>query len=93
MNCCGSKRQALQSSSFTSVPGRHGVPAQQSNAVVTNAPPSTAKFRYTGDTSLHVEGRFNRRVYKFSRESPELAVLAEDAAILRGYFDLVELRG
>ena len=94
MSCCGKKRQALNS--LTSAPtkkvGEGGderpIPFARSNAAQTSA----ARFRYTGITSLEVEGMLNRRVYRFSRGTPELTVLTEDVAIMRGYRELVELR-
>lgn len=94
MSCCGKKRQALNSlsSAPTKKVGEGGdegpIPFARSNAAQTSA-----RFRYIGITSLEVEGMLNRRVYRFSRGTPELTVLSEDVAIMRGYSELVELRG
>jgi hypothetical protein len=41
---------------------------------------------------LEVDGIFGRRLYKFSKEMPELMIMAEDVAIMRGYPQLIELK-
>lgn len=93
MNCCGKKRQAMTSmpsalATVTSEPEAEG----SSLSAVQNASPTTGVFRYTGSSSLEVEGLFGRRVYRFSKETPELVIVPGDAAIMRGYHELIELK-
>jgi hypothetical protein len=94
MSCCGKKRQALNSLSSGPTKkvdeggGEGPIPLGRSNATQ-----ASARFRYTGITSLEVEGVLNHRVYSFSTRTPELTVLTEDVAIMRGYRELVELKG
>jgi hypothetical protein len=93
MSCCGKKRQAMLSSS--SAPAKKTSEREEERLdpfVESNSPQTTAIFRYTGSSSLEVDGIFKRRVYKFSRRMPELTVLAEDVSIMRGYNELIELR-
>jgi len=89
MGCCGKRRQALVSSfADTQASVKQIDDTPPSNLVQSN---STAVFRYTGESSIEVEGVFRRQVYRFSRENPELTIAAEDVALLRGYSELVEL--
>ena len=93
MSCCGRKRQALNS--LSSAPtkkvddggGEVPMPVGRSDVAQTSV-----RFRYNGISALEVAGMLNRRVYRFSKGNPELTVLAEDLAIMRGYSELLELK-
>jgi len=61
-------------------------------SLVSNGSRTTAIFRYTGTSDLEVEGVFGHRVYKFSKRAPELVIMADDVALMRGYPELVELK-
>ena len=90
MNCCGKKRQALTASSAQIINEKGG--EQSTPPAGPNGSQNTAIFHYTGSSSLEVSGLFNRRIYKFSTAMPDLVILPEDAAILRGYPELIELK-
>jgi len=49
-------------------------------------------FRYTGSSYLEVEGVFRHRLYKFSKRTPELVIMAEDVTVMRAYPELIELK-
>ena len=94
MSCCGKKRQGLNS--FSSEPNKRvGMDGTETpiSAGRSTAAKTGARFRYTGIGSLEVEGTLSRRVYRFSMETPELMVVAEDVAVLSGYSELVEMKG
>jgi len=90
MGCCGKRRQALASSFNDLQTTLSPVDDARPNASV--QVDGTAMFRYTGNSSLEVEGIFGHRAYKFSRKDQELLIAAEDVALLRGYSDLIELK-
>ncbi len=93
MNCCGKKRQALASAFSTAnrtVNEGDGKAAPE--PAVSDHTPTTAVFRYSGASALEISGIFGRRLYKFSAAVPELVVMAEDVAIMRGYSELIELK-
>jgi hypothetical protein len=90
MGCCGQKRQAiLLSPTGLSTETNERV---AEGAADSNGPRSKGLFRYTGSSSLEVEGIFGRRVYKFSKEMPEQMIMVEDVAIMRAYPQLIELK-
>jgi hypothetical protein len=93
MNCCGKKRQAL-TSSFSDPPKTINESQGEDStvSVESNGSRTTALFRYTGRSSLEVDGIFRHRVYKFSKGIPELVIMAEDVAVMRGYPELIELK-
>jgi len=90
MSCCGKKRQAIASS--ISAPENTINGEDGEGSMVSNGSRTTAKFRYTGSSYLEVDGIFGHRVYKFSKRAPELVIMADDVAIMRGYPELVELK-
>jgi len=92
MSCCGSKRQALYVPNLPAA-GQDAVGGERTSNRNTRNPVLTGtKFRYTGNQSLYVKGISNRRGYAFSASTPELMVSAEDAALLRGYPELIEVK-
>ena len=94
MSCCEKKRQGLNS--LSSGPSKKvGVDGEEAPVSVggSAAAQTGARFRYTGIGSLEVDGTLSRRVYRFSTGTPELMVVAEDVAVLRGYSELVEVKG
>jgi len=93
MSCCGKKRQAISSwpsGSSTETDERESEGSILS--VESNGSRETTVFRYTGSSSVEVDGIFGRRVYKFSKGMPELVIMAEDVALMRGYPELIELK-
>jgi hypothetical protein len=91
MGCCGKKRQNLTNTyakasmvETNTAPGRR---VNRNNIVGNNA-----VFKYTGSSSLDVKIPYNRHSYHFSSSAPEQTVAAEDAGMIRGYPELIEVR-
>ena len=91
MGCCGQKRQAL-GFSYSELQNAGHKEEQESIRFQSNGASTTTTFRYTCRSKLEVEGIFRQRVYKFSKRTPELAIMSEDVAVMRAYPDLVELK-
>lgn len=93
MNCCGKKRQALAASwTPRNQETNESAGKGSTSPVESNDRQTTARFRYTGSGSLEVDSIFGRRVYRFSAGVPELGIVPEDVAVMRGYSELIELK-
>ena len=91
MNCCGKKRQELHSSNVNPRL-QHADNARVTIGESDHLSQNIATFRYIGNQSLRIKSVFDHRVYNFSVYEPELTVMAEDVAMMRGYSDLVEMK-
>lgn len=93
MSCCGKKRQEITSS--YSGAGRARSQRLVEEPIVSLAPQRSrvaATFRYTGSSYLEVEGIFRHRLYRFSKATPEVVIMAEDVTVMRAYPELIELK-
>lgn len=91
MSCCGQKRRALASTgpaderetNQIEVDGSPALPSHGSRPVI---------FRYVGNGYVQINGKFGRRIYRFSTSDRELEVMAEDVPIMHAYANLIEVK-